>query len=69
MNTQKETLLDPWLAPSWKVRAAVPRSNVPAQEEWRLVYLIKLIAARKHMESSSEDTVEVNALVESLCSS
>ena len=65
INIQRETLLDPWLAPSWKVRAAVPRSNVPAQEEWRLVYLIKLIAARKQMESSCEDTLEVNALIES----
>ena len=69
MNIQRETLLDPWLAQSWKVRAAVPKSNVPAQEEWRLVYLMKLIAARKHMESSCEDTIEVNALIESLCSS
>ena len=69
MNIERETLLDPWLAPSWRVRAAVPRSSVPAQEEWRIVYLMKLIAARAQMESACENTEEVNALIESLCSS
>ena len=49
--------------------AAVPRSEVPDQEKWRLAYLMKLIAATQQMESSCEDTCEINALIKSLCSS
>ena len=69
MQIERETSLDPWVTASWKIVAAVPRSEVPDQEKWRLAYLMKLIAARQQMESSCEDTCEINALIESLCSS
>ena len=61
--------MDPWTTPGWKIRAAVPRSDVPDQEKWRLVYLMKLIGARQQMQSSCEDSTEVTALIESLCTS
>ena len=31
MQIERETMLDPWTTPSWKICAAVPRSDVPNQ--------------------------------------
>ena len=69
MKIERETMLDPWTTPGWKIRAAVPRSDVPDRLKWRLVYLMKLIGARQQMQSSCEDSTEVTALIESLCTS
>ena len=66
---ERETGLDPWLNPGWKVRAAVPREEVPVQEGWRAQYLNKLIFSRRTMEAKIEDTTEIDDLIESLCSS
>ena len=33
MQIERETLLDPWVTPGWKVFAAVPRSDVPEQDK------------------------------------
>ena len=69
LNIQRETSLDPWLTPAWKVSAAVQKSPLPENEKWRLHYLMKLIAARQELESSCGNTEEVNSLIDSLCSS
>ena len=69
MRIERETLLDPWVTPSWKVSAAVARSDVPEHDKWRVVYLMKLLVARQQLESSCEDTSEVTTLIESLSSS
>ena len=69
LQIERETLIDPWVNPGWKVRAEVSKSSVPDNEKWRLQYLMKLVMARQQMESSCEDTDEVNSLIESLCSS
>ena len=63
-----DTGLDPWVTQGWKVRAAVPRSEVPEGDGWRQQYLGKLIGARQQMEVGCEDTSEVDILIESLCS-
>ena len=69
LQIERETLIDPWVNPGWKVRAEVSKSSVPDNEKLRLQYLMKLVMARQQMESSCEDTDEVNSLIESLCSS
>ena len=63
-----ETGLDPWATPSWRIRNAIGKAEVPAGDGWRGQLLRKLIAARKEMETNSEDTDEVQDLIESLCS-
>ena len=63
-----ETGLDPWATPSWRIRNAIGKAEVPVGDGWRGQLLRKLIAARKEMETNSEDTDEVQDLIESLCS-
>ena len=69
MQIVRETGLDPWVEPGWKVRAAVQKSDLPVNEGWRVQFLMKLINARGEMEAKCEDTQEVTNLIESLCSS
>ena len=69
LHIERETLLDPWTTPAWKVGVSISKSEVPEQEKWRLIYLKKLLLARRELESSCEDTQEVTALIDSLCSS
>ena len=68
-SIERETGLDPWREPAWKIRAAVPRSEVPDGEQWRPQYLTKLILTRKQMKMNLEDTTDLDTLIESLCSS
>ena len=69
IQIERETGLDPWLTPAWKIRAAVPRADVPVSEGWRAQYLTKLIWARMEMKTKVEDTADVDNLIDSLCSS
>ena len=47
VNIQRETLLDPWVTESWRIREAVKRAEVPAYAGWRIQYLGKLLDARR----------------------
>ena len=69
LHIERETLLDPWVTPAWKISATIPKSEVPDQEKWRIIYLKKLLMARRQLESACEETSEVTALIDSLCSS
>ena len=69
MQIERDTGLDPWVTPAWKVRATVPRAEVPVSEGWRAQYLNKLIWARREMMTKVEDTTELYSLIDSLCSS
>ena len=66
LHIERETLLDPWTTPAWKVCTSISKSEVPEQEKWRLIYLKKLLLARRQLESSCEETQEVTALIDSL---
>ena len=65
---QRETGLDPWVTPAWKVRAAVPRAEVPVSDGWRAQYLTKLIWAKREMKTTLKDTSDVDDLIDGLCS-
>ena len=69
LNIARETNLDPWTSQSWQVREAVARAEVPAMGGWRVQYLGKLLEARMEMDSKCQDLEEINALIDSLCSS
>ena len=69
LNIERETQLDPWTSESWMVRSAVPRSEVPAMQGWRVQYLGKLLDARLEMEAKCEDTEEITTLIDDLCRS
>ena len=66
VQIERDTGLDPWVTPAWKVRAAVPREEVPMREGWRAQYLTKLIWARREMMTNVEDTTELDSLIDSL---
>jgi hypothetical protein len=51
--------------PVWKIRAAVPRADVPVSEGWRAQYLNKVIWARMEMKTKVEDTADVDGLIDS----
>ena len=44
-------------------------NEVPEIDTWRLPLLDQLLVERLEMESCGEDSVEVTALIDSLCSS
>ena len=69
LNIERETQLDPWTSESWMVRSAVPRSEVPAMQGWRVQYLGKLLDSRMEMEAMCEDTEEITNIIDDLCRS
>ena len=50
-----------------EVRLKVPLSEVPANHEWRLPLLVKLLKQRK--EKFQQETILISAVIDSLCSS
>ena len=63
------TGLDPWCCTSGQVRNDLgeKQAEVPAQDEWRLVYLGKLLAERDEWHYELRDTSELTELIDSLC--
>ena len=68
-NIERETGLDPWRSQAWKVRDMMKRVEVPDKEGWRPQYLMKLLMARKELDTKCSDVSEISKLIESLCSS
>ena len=66
---EQETKLDPWKATSVQVKDAVPNSQVPPQEQWRLPLLCQYIYQRQEMKVQCQETKEITKLIDSLCSS
>ena len=60
---------DPLTTPSWRIRAAISRSEVPPLEGWRVQYLGKLLNTRIGMNAECQDVEEISFLIESLCTS
>ena len=52
-----------------KIRQAVKVSEVPANHVWRVSLLSRLLNDRKEMEALLVNTDDINAMIESLCSS
>ena len=42
--------------------------EVPAKEVWRPQYLMKLLMARKDLETKCSDDSEISKIIDSLCS-
>ena len=68
-NIERETGLDPWRSQAWKVRDKIKRVEVPDKEGWRPQYLMKLLMARKELDTKCSDVSEISKLIESLCNS
>ena len=69
VSIREVTALDPWCCTSGQVRKALgeEQAEVPAQDEWRLVYLGKLLAERDEWHYELRDTSELTELIDSLC--
>ena len=52
-----------------EVRLKVPLSEVPANHEWRLPLLVKLLKQRKDLDDNQQETILISAVIDSLCSS
>ena len=65
---ENEAGVDPWMACAVQVRNSLPKSEVPAEDLWRLPLLGQYIDHRQNMKSQCEDTKEISKLIDSLCS-
>jgi hypothetical protein len=54
--------LSPWDYSKWRIKEKLPRSQIPANNEWRLSLLQKLLEKRRQQVQNVEDT-----LINSLC--
>ena len=68
---QQETLLNPRPTTSQEVMDVLVKADqsMPANEEWRIPFLEKLLGNRRQMENLLEDTKSIDWLIDSLCSS
>ena len=68
---QEKTGLNPLSTTSPAVMHALARADLvmPKTEEWRIPFLMKLLASRREMEKSCVETKDIDWLIESLCSS
>ena len=66
---ERETGMNLWLSPSWKVSAELDslKAPVPFQDIWRLDYLGKLLRERYRLSKEVEQTKQIDTLIESLC--
>ena len=66
---ERETGLNPWSSPSWKVSNALSTklTPVPPQDGWRLQCLHKLLIQRYDLKMKAQDTKYISKLIDSLC--
>ena len=50
LNTERESKLDPWLTPHWKIRESIGEADVQDSEGWRVHYIGKLLNVRREAE-------------------
>ena len=66
---RERTGLDhPEVFSSWKIKAAMPVQNVPDHEKWRLGLLSKLLEMRQTKFLKVQDSKQITAMTDSLCS-
>ena len=69
-NIAAETGLNPWVTSPAQVREKLVANDVkvPANDEWRLPYLKKLLGQRHDMELQLLKTDKINEQIEIICS-
>ena len=53
---------------SWRMREKLPAQNVPEMDKWRLGLLSKLMEMRQVRFMQIQDSKQITAMIESLCS-
>ena len=59
--------LDPWVSTSHQLADQYSGYDVPAEDEWRLPLLVKLLGQRREMTTMNEKTKSISELIDSLC--
>ena len=63
------TKLSPWSFSPARIKAALPSLDVPDKEKWRLGLLSSLLKMRKERYFNSEETKQMDGMIDSLCNS
>jgi hypothetical protein len=66
---REETKLSPWSFSPARIKAALPSLDVPDKEKWRLGLLSSLLKMRKERYFNSEETKQMDGMIDSLCNS
>ena len=67
MNIENEFGTDPWSTTSAQLAEKYSCYAVPAEDEWRLPLLVKLLDQRRDMSACEENTKSISELIDSLC--
>ena len=67
LKIEEEFRLDPWASTSAELASRYKCYVVPAEDEWRLPLLIKLLDQRREMYVCEEKTKSISELIDSLC--
>ena len=53
---------------SWRVRESLPEKQVPGDQQWRLGLLTYLLTTRQDKYTRVQDSKQITAMIDSLCS-
>ena len=67
LNIGTEFDLDPWTCSPGQLKEKYNFYQVPAEDEWRLPLLVKLLNQRMEMRACDEATTTISELIDSLC--
>ena len=67
LRIEEEFRLDPWASNSAQFAERYKCYGVPAEDEWRLPLLVKLLDQRREMSVCEERTKSISELIDSLC--
>ena len=59
--------LSPWDYSKWRIKEKLTNTIVPANNEWRVGLLEKLLTLRQNKQASFDDTTQVDGMIDSLC--
>ena len=59
--------LSPWDYSKWRIKEKLTKTIVPANNEWRVGLLEKLLTLRQNKQASFDDTTQVDGMISSLC--
>ena len=66
--SEKTSMVEPHLFSSERIKAALPVQHVPEAEKWRLGLLKSLLTIKEEKLNRGENTAQICAMFESLCS-
>ena len=61
--------LSPWDYSNWRILEKIQNAAAPANDEWRMSFLLKLLKIRLQKSSALEDTENLTQMIDSLCNS